>query len=77
MKNAQIAFKIGEVVDPNPVGHQQIRCYMIFDINIENIKRKARFVARGNTIETPATLTYASVVLREMRKDHAYPCSIE
>ena len=25
MKNVQIAFKIGEVGEPNPVGHQQIR----------------------------------------------------
>ena len=34
----------------------------IFDINIENFKRKARFVAGGYTTETPATMTYASVV---------------
>ena len=65
MKNVQITFKIGEVGDPNPFGHQQIRCHMIFDIKIENFKRKARFVAGGHTIEAPATLTYASVVSRE------------
>ena len=65
MKNVRIAFKIDEVGDLNPVGHQQIRCHMIFNIKIENFKRKARFVARGHTIETPATLTYASVVSRE------------
>ena len=65
MKNVRIAFNIGEARDPNPVGYQQIRCHMIFDIKIENFKRKARFVAGGHTTETPATLTYASVVSRE------------
>ena len=64
MKNVRIEFKIGEVEDPNPVGHQQIICNMIFDIKIENFKRKARFVDVGHTTETPATLTYAILVLR-------------
>ena len=38
---------------------------MVFDIKIENFKRKARLVAGGHTTEAPATLTYASVVSRE------------
>ena len=65
MKNVRIEFKIGEVGDPNQVGNQQIRCHMIFDIKIENLKRKARFVSGGHTPETPATLTYTNVVSRE------------
>ena len=32
---------------------------------MENFRRKARFVAGGHTTDTPATLTYASVVSRE------------
>ena len=65
MKNVRITFNIGEVGYPNPVGHQQIRCHMIFEIKIEKFRRKARFVAGGHTTETPETLTYASVVSRE------------
>ena len=32
---------------------------------MEDFKRKARFVAGGHMIDTPSTLTYASVVSRE------------
>lgn len=45
--------------------HQQIRCHIIFDLKMEDFRRKARYVAQGNTTEAPTTLTYASVVLRE------------
>jgi hypothetical protein len=38
---------------------------MIFDVKMEDFRRKARFVAGGNTIDTPHAMTYASVVSRE------------
>ena len=39
---------------------------MIFDIKMgENFRRKARMVAGGHTTETPAVLTYLSVVSRD------------
>jgi hypothetical protein len=38
---------------------------MVFDIKMEDFKRKARLVAGGHTTEAPATITYASVVSRE------------
>ena len=39
---------------------------MIFDIKMgENFRREARMVAWGHTTETPAALTYASVVSRD------------
>ena len=39
---------------------------MIFDVKIgENFCRKAWLVAGGHTTETPATLTYSSVVSRD------------
>ena len=42
---------------------------MIFDIKMgENFRRKARIVAGGHTTETPAALTYASVVSRDSVK---------
>ena len=33
---------------------------------MENFRRKARFVAGGHMTQAPATLTYASVVSREL-----------
>ena len=65
MKNVRVAFKIlddGEVV---PRDHQWIRCHMIFDVKMEDFRRKARFVAGGHMTKAPATMTYASVVSRE------------
>ena len=48
------------------IGYQEIRCHMIFDIKMDgNFTRKARFVAGGHTTETPASVTYASVVSRD------------
>ena len=38
---------------------------MIFDIKMEDFRRKARYVAGGHATVAPPTLTYASVVLRE------------
>lgn len=47
------------------IGYQEIRCHMVFDVKMEGLTRKARFVAGGHTTETPKSLTYASVVSRE------------
>jgi len=47
------------------VGYQNIECHMIFDVKMEGLVRKARFVAGGHTTETPKYLTFASVVTRE------------
>jgi hypothetical protein len=37
---------------------------MIFDVKMENLRRKARFVAGGHTTDTPYAMTYASFVSR-------------
>jgi Reverse transcriptase (RNA-dependent DNA polymerase) len=67
MKNVRPAFEVWEKSESQiPVGYQRINCHMIFDIKLaENFRRKARFVAGGHTTETPATLTYSSVVSRD------------
>jgi hypothetical protein len=65
MKKACIAFKQlkpGEVVPPT---YQQIRCLLIFDVKMEDFRRKARYVAGGHRTKAPKTLTYASVVSQE------------
>jgi Reverse transcriptase (RNA-dependent DNA polymerase) len=38
---------------------------MVFNIKMEGLVCKARYVAAGHTTETPKSLTYASVVTRE------------
>jgi hypothetical protein len=65
MKNVRIAFKILNGEESVPPTYQEIRCHMIFDVKMEDFRRKARFVAGGHTTDTPHTMTYASVVSRE------------
>ena len=65
MKNVRVAFNVlADGVAPPP-DHQFIRCHMIFDVKMEDFRRKARLVAGGHATKAPATLTYASVVSRE------------
>ena len=48
------------------IGYQEITCHMIFDIELtENFRRKARFVADGHKTESPASVTYSTVVTRD------------
>jgi hypothetical protein len=46
------------------VGFQEIKCHMVFDVKMD-LTRKARLVAGRHTTETPASLTYSSVVSRD------------
>ena len=48
-----------------PIGYKFICCHMIFDVKMEDFCRKSRLVAGGHTTDTPAAITYASVVSRE------------
>ena len=63
MSSVRVAFEIFDG-DP-PVGSQQMQCHMIFDIKLDSFRRKARLVAGGHMTETPAVMTYASVVSRD------------
>jgi hypothetical protein len=38
---------------------------MIFDLKMEDFRRKARFVAGGHTTDTPHAMTYANVVSKD------------
>jgi hypothetical protein len=66
MKNNRVAF---EQFDGNPEdlkGYEEITGHLIFDVKLsENFRRKARFVADGHLVETPASVTYSTVVSRE------------
>ena len=65
MKNFKVAFKILNYGEMAPRDHQFVKCHMIFDINMENFRRKARLVAGGHMTTSPADVTYASFVSRE------------
>ena len=65
MKNVRIAFKILENGERIPIGYQRMRCHIIFDVKMEDFRRKARLVAGGHMTDAPPTITYASVVSRE------------
>ena len=65
MKDVIPSFKKlyhGEIV---PIGYQWINCHMIFDVKMEDFRRKARLVAGGHMTDPPATITYAILVSRE------------
>jgi hypothetical protein len=65
MKNVRISFKILNGEESVPPAYQEIRCHMIFDVNMEDFRHNTRFVAGGHTTDTPHAMTYASVVSRE------------
>jgi hypothetical protein len=65
MNNIHIAFKVLNGEEDIPPTYQEIRCHMIFDVNMEDLRRNAQFVARGHTHDAPRVMTYASFVSRE------------
>jgi hypothetical protein len=65
MNAVRVAFKILDDNQEPPVGYQFMKCHMVFDIKLDGFKRKARLVAGGHMTETPAVMTFASVVSRE------------
>jgi hypothetical protein len=65
MNKVRIAFKVLNGEEAIPPTYQEIRCHMIFDVQMEDFRRKARFVARGDTTDAPHVMTYATVVSRE------------
>ena len=62
MTNVRVAFDIMKDGDRAPIGHKQINCHMIYDVKMEDFRRKARLVAGGNMTETQKCMTYSSVV---------------
>ena len=48
------------------VGFQEIKCYLIFDVEMDGkLTRKSRFVAGLNTTDPPVSLTYSSASYRD------------
>ena len=65
MKNVQPAFNFLDEWDCAPNGYQKIKLHMIFDVKMD-FTRKACLVAGGHMPDTPASLTYSSVVSRDI-----------
>ena len=66
MKNNRVAFEEYDGRIEDLVAYEQISGHLIFDVKLsENFRRKARFVADGHLVETPASVTYSTVVSRD------------
>ena len=60
-----MTFKVLPDGKPVPIGQQFVQCQMVFDIKMDDFRRKARLVAGGYMTKDLATITYASVVSKE------------
>ena len=66
MKNVRVAFEEYDGNINDLVGYKKLNMHMIFDVKmVENFRRKARLVADGHKTDSPATITYSSVVSRD------------
>ena len=63
MTAVKVAFKILADSDMIAPSYTEVtNSHLIFDINIEDFCRNTRYVPGANTLDYPASLTYASVV---------------
>jgi hypothetical protein len=63
MRNVQVAFNIRE--DSKVPVNYKIKCHMVFDIKLDMLARKARFVAGRHKTDPPKDSMYSSAVLRD------------
>ena len=64
MGNVRPAFQVHEGTKADlPIGYQQIKCHMIFDVKMgENFRLKSRLIGVDHMTEVPSSITYSSVV---------------
>ena len=66
MGAVSIAFNFLDDDDVIPLGYMKVKgSHLIFTIKMGDFRRKGRYVARSHTVDTPATIKYASVEARE------------
>ena len=65
VKNVWVAFDAVPNGHHIPQNYQFIHCHMIFDVKMEDFRRKAIYVAGGHMKNAPPTITYVSVVGHE------------
>jgi hypothetical protein len=59
VKDMRIAFKCLNPGKRTPLGYKWIKCHMIFDVKIEDFRRKARMVAGGHMTGAPMIMMSA------------------
>ena len=67
MSNVMITFE--EIEDPSTLGdiYQEITGHVVFDIKLaEGFRQKARFCADGHKTKAPSSVTYTTVVSRDL-----------
>ena len=64
MKNVSITFDILEPDANVPIGNQNIRCHLVFDVKMD-LSHKTRLVARVYITKVTSISNYSSVVSRE------------
>ena len=62
INNVKVAFDVLPDGHNEPIGHQFLKCHVLFDVKIEYFRRKSRYVAGGHITNAPPMITYASVV---------------
>ena len=66
MINNRCAFENYEGNTSELVAYEEITGHLIFNVKLsEDFRRKSRFVADGHLVETPVSITYSIVVLRD------------
>ena len=66
VKNTKMAFKILSEGKMAPRYYQFVKCHVVWDVKMEDFRRKARLVVAGGHMTTaPSAITYASVVTIE------------
>ena len=66
MENNRVEFEEQDGEITELVTYEQISGHIFFDLKLsENFRRKARFVADGHLVETPASVTYSTVVSQD------------
>ena len=65
IENVKIVFLIICKGKKPPSGFLYVNCHMVFDIKMEDFKRKAQLVVGGHMTNIPGTITYSYVVTRE------------
>ena len=60
----QNPFEVLQYGKSAPISHQFVQCHMVFDVKMEDFRRRVRLVS-GHMTEAPATITYASIVSKE------------
>jgi hypothetical protein len=62
-----VAFEVYNGDIDELVGYQNISGHLVFNVKLgENFRRKARYCADGHKMKTPSSVTYSTVVSKDL-----------